>query len=586
MKKNKINFISFIFTVSTLSVAVGEIFDCKIHPSNFKPGQFIEININNTLRNNQGLFIRIKTNNVYFTEQEITNVIDNIYTTKFLVPEFCTSIDLAFRDRDQIFFKKNNKIQKWSFMTTTPEPIKISDTKNDRINPSSVMMQGFYWDCPEEWYHTMQKAAHHLRYIYKGYGIDRIWFPPPQKSDFGVNSMGYDPYDYYDLGTYNQKGTVSTRFGTNKQLQRTIKTYQTLGIKCMADLVLNHRVGGHLEKHKNDKSKMTNTNFENVKSKKCLWNYNEFYPLMNQFNDLGRFNDYPDISHLNASIKGTAGYDLIQWANWLKLPRNAGFDGGWRFDYVKGINASYIHTFRKKTNNSYGILECWDSLENIEKYSKFSGHTHAFDFPLFYAMSSVFNDKHSIKALIDPNINLATKNPNIAVTFVANHDTDKDHHVPSIRNNIMLAYAFILTYQGYPCVFWHDYFNKKLYNFGGQDGNGIAPLIWIRGNLGGKNMRTHVLDSSDAHLAYESTNKASDHAGFISLINNSNYEKKVNLVSKNEHFFSENLISYAWYSYDIDHNKKITDLYCDNTGKFSCTIPPNGYLVLSKEGLE
>ena len=150
----------------------------------------------------------------------MTNVIDNIHTTKFLVPEFCTSIDLAFRDKDQIFFKKNNKIQKLEFMTTTPEPIKISDTQTDRVNPSSVMMQGFYWDCPEEWYLTMQKAAHHLRYIYKDYGIDRIWFPPPQKSDFGINSMGYDPYDYYDLGAYNQKGTVSTRFGTNRQLQR------------------------------------------------------------------------------------------------------------------------------------------------------------------------------------------------------------------------------------------------------------------------------------------------------------------------------------------------------------------------------
>ena len=34
---------------------------------------------------------------------------------------------------------------------------------------------------------------------------------------------------------------------------------------------------------------------------------------MNQSNDLGRFNDYPDVSHLNESIKGTAGYDLIQW---------------------------------------------------------------------------------------------------------------------------------------------------------------------------------------------------------------------------------------------------------------------------------
>ena len=74
MKKNKINFISFLMILNTLSVAIGEIFKCEIHPIKFKPGQFIEININNALHNNQELFVRIKTNNVYFTEQEMTNL--------------------------------------------------------------------------------------------------------------------------------------------------------------------------------------------------------------------------------------------------------------------------------------------------------------------------------------------------------------------------------------------------------------------------------------------------------------------------------------------------------------------------------
>ncbi len=39
----------------------------------------------------------------------------------------------------------------------------------------------------------------------------------------------------------------------------------------------------------------------------------------------------------------------------------------------------------------------------------------------------------------------------------------------------MLAYAFILTHEGYPCVFWQDYFNYGL----GRPGepSGIAALV-------------------------------------------------------------------------------------------------------------
>jgi len=41
------------------------------------------------------------------------------------------------------------------------------------------------------------------------------------------------------------------------------------------------------------------------------------------------------------------------------------------------------------------------------------------------------------------------------VTFVENHDVVRA--VPLLRQ--ALAYAFILTHEGYPCVFWQDYFN-------------------------------------------------------------------------------------------------------------------------------
>src|SRR3954469_23650397 len=110
-----------------------------------------------------------------------------------------------------------------------------------------VMMQGFYWDCPGPWYPTMQSNAVSLRNIAGGYGINRIWFPVPQKSASGGFSMGYDPCDYYDLGSYSQNGGPGTHFGTQAQLQSAIGAFKAQGISCIADIVLNHRSGGASE---------------------------------------------------------------------------------------------------------------------------------------------------------------------------------------------------------------------------------------------------------------------------------------------------------------------------------------------------
>jgi alpha-amylase len=42
------------------------------------------------------------------------------------------------------------------------------------------------------------------------------------------------------------------------------------------------------------------------------------------------------------------------------------------------------------------------------------------------------------------------RNPYKAVTFVTNHDTDEIY-------NKQLAYAYILTHEGYPTLFYKDY---------------------------------------------------------------------------------------------------------------------------------
>src|ERR1700741_4218556 len=112
---------------------------------------------------------------------------------------------------------------------------------------AGVMMEGFYWNCPGPWYPTMQSEAASLRNIAGGYGINRIWFPVPQKSASGGLSMGYDSYDYYDLGVYSQNGGPGTHFGTQAQLKSAIAAFKAQGISCIADIVLNHRTGGKQE---------------------------------------------------------------------------------------------------------------------------------------------------------------------------------------------------------------------------------------------------------------------------------------------------------------------------------------------------
>jgi alpha-amylase len=44
-----------------------------------------------------------------------------------------------------------------------------------------------------------------------------------------------------------------------------------------------------------------------------------------------------------------------------------------------------------------------------------------------------------------------------AVTFVENHDTDRGGVGGPVVQNKLLAYAYILTSEGYPCVFYRDY---------------------------------------------------------------------------------------------------------------------------------
>src|SRR5207244_12580331 len=95
----------------------------------------------------------------------------------------------------------------------------------------------------------------------------------------------------------------------------------------------------------------------------------------------------------------------------------------------------------------------------------------------------------SLRNLTEPGV-LAWDRPAQAVTFVENHDVVRDS---PIINDKLLAYAFILTHEGYPCVFWQDYFNWDLAQSNNQVG--IDAVIKVHEqNAAGP---THVLFRSE-----------------------------------------------------------------------------------------
>ena len=71
-------------------------------------------------------------------------------------------------------------------------------------------------------------------------GYTSLWLPPPTKASGGY-SVGYDLWDPFDLGDKDQRGTVSTRYGTKVDLLRMVETAHRFGLRVYFDNIMNHR---------------------------------------------------------------------------------------------------------------------------------------------------------------------------------------------------------------------------------------------------------------------------------------------------------------------------------------------------------
>lgn len=317
----------------------------------------------------------------------------------------------------------------------------------------------------DSWWDHLAKQANELRRA----GFTAVWPPPATKSAKGnhPNAVGYDLFDDYDLGSKNQKGTVATLYGTREQLARCVAIMRANGLDVYLDLVEHQRDGGSGPPHHHHTFRYADAD-GNIGGGRFPKDPPNFYKGSSE--EAYR----PGGDSFGADLKivrDSTHYvfnNLIDNVDWLTRALDI---QGYRVDDVTGLSTDFLFPFlnSKAMATKFAVGEFWDiKVENIKPWlfdqNTMKGRCSAFDFPLQFALRRMCNrnrfDPFDMSEL--DHAGLAGSFPFNAVTFVENHDTDSDPRgANKIVRNKMLAYAYILTSEGYPCVFYKDYSNDQ-----------------------------------------------------------------------------------------------------------------------------
>ncbi len=110
---------------------------------------------------------------------------------------------------------------------------------------NGVMMQYFHWYTPADG-SLWKQLARDARDLAAA-GITGLWLPPAYKGAGGASDVGYAVYDLFDLGEFDQKGSVRTKYGTREEYLAAVRAAQDAGIQVYADIVFNHKLGADRE---------------------------------------------------------------------------------------------------------------------------------------------------------------------------------------------------------------------------------------------------------------------------------------------------------------------------------------------------
>lgn len=371
----------------------------------------------------------------------------------------------------------------------------LVDTQN------GTLFQYFQWYTPSDGSHwrTLAQDVPHLAAT----GFTALWLPPASKGSGGPFDVGYGVYDLYDLGEFDQKGSVRTKYGTRDEYVQAIQTAKEAGMQVYADIVLNHRLGGdHTEVfHATPIDPANRYNALGSMHEIKAWTHFTFPGRNGQYSDFQWHWWHFDATDYNEMEPGAnvvwlfdgksfdaqvdhefGNYDylmgcdldfsmpevqeeLLRWGAWFV--ETTGVDG-FRFDAVKHVKARYFHQWlnamRQQTGKPlFGVGEYWSGYKPdlLEFIGQTGGDVHLFDVPLHYTFARIGREgaAFDLRTVFDGS--LVNKVPNLAVTKVSNHDTQPMQSLESVVEPwfVPLAYALILLRRdGYPCVFHADYY--------------------------------------------------------------------------------------------------------------------------------
>lgn len=383
---------------------------------------------------------------------------------------------------------------------------------------NGVMMQFFHWYTTNDGSHwnQLKDCAQSLAEA----GITGLWLPPAYKGASGENDTGYGTYDLFDLGEFDQKGSVRTKYGTKDEYLKAIKTAQSHGIQIYADIVLNHKMGA------DEEERLMATPYDPHNLKNQIGAHQEIQ-AWTHFSFPGRNGKYSELQwhwwHFSATDLNTLDHDmnavflfegksfgeadpevgkidylmgsnvdlqnpdvqeeLFYWGEWYL--ETTGIDG-FRIDALKHIEFDFItkwinHLKSKSGKNLFAVGENW--AEHNGSVNKFiqntGGSMMLFDVDLHSNLSRASKDASNFDLRTIFDNTLVQKHPRFAVTFVSNHDTQPLQKMETVVESWFkpLAYALILLRQsGYPCIFAADYFGAH-YTDRGRDGQDYE--IWM-----------------------------------------------------------------------------------------------------------
>lgn len=384
---------------------------------------------------------------------------------------------------------------------------------------NGVMMQFFHWYNPADgslWNELKTKATD-----LANVGITAVWLPPAYKGLAGGYDVGYGVYDMYDLGEFDQKGSVRTKYGTKDEYIAAIEAAHSAGIRIYADVVLNHKMGADGEEEAEARPMSPDNRHQPIGDTQTVkvWTHFTFPGRQGQYSDFewhwwhfdavdyNAYNEGEKAVYLfkektfDSDVdleKGAFDYlmgcdldmghpevkaELDRWGEWVVDTTQI---DGFRFDAVKHVKAGFFpewlnHCRQYSDKPLFAVGEYWsDNIEALHHFVKVTGgNVMLFDAPLHYNFTVASNAGRDfdLRQIFDDT--LVQEQPALAVTLVDNHDSQPLQALESVVKSWFkpLAYALILLRRdGYPCIFYADYYGAH-YKDKGRDGNEYE--IWL-----------------------------------------------------------------------------------------------------------